>query len=181
VSKQDSSLRSSEPVEPEEFSRRVSSVLGEDAEVDVNFGRIVVRSVPDRVVDALSRLKSDSRLLCNYFTFLGGVDWQEDGFEVVIAVYSLQYHNTVILKVRLPRENPAMPSLTPVFRGANWYERETKEMFGIDFEGHPNLRKLLLSEDFEGHPLRKDFKLASRSFKPWPGAKDPGEAEAGGR
>lgn len=181
VSKPDPSPRSSERVAPEEFSRRVSEKLGENAETGIKHDQVVVRVAPDRVVEALSLLKSDSELSCNYFTFLGGVDWKEEGFEVLIAVYSLRFLNTVILKVKLPKENPVMPSISSVYRGANWYERETKEMFGIDFEGHPNLKKLLLSEDFEGYPLRKDFRLASRTFKPWPGAKDPGEAEAGGR
>ena len=70
-----------------------------------------------------------------------------------------------------------------MYAGARWHERETHEMFGIDFtvDGTPlELDKLLLPEEFEGHPLRKEFVLASRVAKPWPGAKEPGESDDGG-
>ena len=87
---------------------------------------------------------------------------------------------TVVIHVRLPAERPSMASLTAVFGGANWHERECAEMFGITFDGHPNLVKLYLPEDFEGYPLRRSFKLASRTYKAWPGAKDEEEAAAGG-
>ncbi|HZP51562.1 NADH-quinone oxidoreductase subunit C, partial [Actinocrinis sp.] len=63
------------------------------------------------------------------------------------------------------------------YRGANWHERETFEMFGVVFTGHPDLKPLLLPDGFEGHPLRKEFILASRVVKAWPGAKEPGESE----
>jgi NADH-quinone oxidoreductase subunit C len=96
----------------------------------------------------------------------------DDGFEVVIALTSMRHGVTVVVKVRLPAVDPRMPTLTGVFRGADWHERETAEMFGILFDGHPNLVKLYLPEDFEGHPLRKSFPLASRVYKPWPGEKD---------
>ncbi|MGI8425627.1 MAG: NADH-quinone oxidoreductase subunit C [Actinomycetota bacterium] len=173
------SLRSSERVEPEEFSQKVSSKLGEGAEIEVSYGQVIVRLSPERALDALSILKSDPDLDCNYFTFLSAIDWQDDGFEVLIALFSTVHLNTVILKIKLPKDSPHMPSVTPLYRGANWHERECAEMFGIVFDGHPNPKNLYLSDDFVGHPLRKDFRLASRTFKPWPGAKDPGEA--GGR
>ena len=64
-----------------------------------------------------------------------------------------------------------------MYAGAGWHERETHEMFGIDFAGHRDLDPLLLPDGFEGHPLRKDFVLASRVAKPWPGAKEPGESD----
>lgn len=174
------SLGSSERVEPEEFSRRVAAKLGERAsEVSLGFGQIVVRLPAEAVADALRTLRESPDLRCEYLTFLSAIDWQNEGFEVVIAVFSLRYGATVVAKVRLPADDPRMPTITGVYRGANWHERETAEMFGITFEGHPNLVKLYLPEDFEGHPLRKSFRLASRAYKPWPGAKEPGEA--GGR
>jgi NADH-quinone oxidoreductase subunit C len=70
-----------------------------------------------------------------------------------------------------------LATLTSVWPGANWHERETFEMFGIVFDGHPNLVSLLLPDGFEGNPLRKDFVLASRVAKTWPGAKEPGESD----
>ena len=71
-----------------------------------------------------------------------------------------------------------MPTVTDVWAGASWHERETFEMFAVDFAGHPNLVSLLLPDGFEGHPLRKEFVLASRVAKAWPGEKEPGESDA---
>jgi hypothetical protein len=79
----------------------------------------------------------------------------------------------------VPADDARLPSLVGVYAGASWHERETHEMFGVQFDGHPNLVKLLLPDEFEGHPLRKDFVLAARVAKSWPGAKEPGESESG--
>jgi NADH-quinone oxidoreductase subunit C len=73
--------------------------------------------------------------------------------------------------------DPEVESLVDLYPGAAWHERETYEMFGIVFARHPDLRPLLLPPEFEGHPLRKEFVLASRVAKPWPGAKEPGESD----
>jgi NADH-quinone oxidoreductase subunit C len=83
----------------------------------------------------------------------------------------------LLVKTRVPRDQAELPSATTVYRGANWHERETFEMFGVVFTGHPDLKPLLLPDGFEGHPLRKDFILASRVAKAWPGAKEPGESD----
>ena len=95
------------------------------------------------------------------------------------AILSVTDRYGVLLRTRVPREDPRLATLTAVYPGANWPERETWEMFGIAFDGHPNLVKLLLPDQFEGHPLRKDFVLASRVAKVWPGAKEPGESGSG--
>ena len=83
----------------------------------------------------------------------------------------------VLVRTLIPRDKPVLATLSEVYAGANWHERETFEMFGITFEGHPNLIPLLLPDGFEGNPLRKEFILASRVAKPWPGAKEPGESD----
>ena len=80
----------------------------------------------------------------------------------------------------MPREAAVVASAAGIFAGARWHERETHEMFGIDFTEAgqvPTLDPLLLPDEFEGHPLRKEFVLASRVAKPWPGAKEPGESD----
>ncbi len=118
-----------------------------------------------------------SGLGCRFFDWLTAVDDADDGFQVVARVWSLERHDGLILRTRLPRHLPSLDTATSVYRGANWHERETHEMFGIDFVGHPNLIPLLLPDQFEGHPLRKEFVLAARAAKPWPGAKEPGESE----
>jgi NADH-quinone oxidoreductase subunit C len=138
----------------------------------VNHGTVELTASADQVVEVVRTLREDPSLACEYFDFLSAVDWAGEGFEVLVLVTSITHGPTVCVKVRLPAEDPHMPTLTGVFRGADWHERETAEMFGIQFDGHPNLVKLYLPEDFEGHPLRKSFALASRVYKPWPGEKE---------
>ncbi len=94
---------------------------------------------------------------CSYFSFLTAVDWKEAGFEVVCRVENLEAGVGLLAKTRIGREDPRCPSLTGVFRGADWMERECYDMFGIRFDGHPDLRRILLSQDWEGYPLRKDY------------------------
>ncbi|MQA04129.1 MAG: NADH-quinone oxidoreductase subunit C [Streptosporangiales bacterium] len=121
------------------------------------------------------------QLGCTYFDWLSAVDDQDDGLVVLTHLWSIPLRRHLLLRTRLPvpaaGDRWELPSLTGVFRGAAWHERETAEMFGVVFTGHPNLTPLLLPDGFEGHPLRKDFVLASRVAKPWPGAKEPGESE----
>jgi len=97
----------------------------------------------------------------------------------VAHVYHLVERRHLLVRTRVPRVDPVLPSAVGIYRGANWHERETYEMFGVIFEGHPNLVPLLLPDGFEGHPLRKDFVLAARVAKVWPGAKEPGESGGG--
>lgn len=167
-------------VEPEAFRGRVSQILGDAiSESEVRHGQVWLSVGKNQVVDVLSTLKTDPQIACDYFTFLSAIDWKEEGFEVMIALYSTIHLNTVGLKIRLEKASPHIPSVTSVYRGANWHERECAEMFGITFEGHPNPKRLYLADDFVGHPLLKDFKLASREYKQWPGDRDPGATEGG--
>jgi NADH-quinone oxidoreductase subunit C len=107
---------------------------------------------------------------------VSAVDRGEDGLEVVTELYSNARKINVRVKVRLPGEGGVLPTISDLYPAANWHERETMEMFGVDFAGHPQPVKLLLPEPFEGHPLRKDFALMTRAAKPWPGAAE-GEEE----
>jgi NADH-quinone oxidoreductase subunit C len=96
----------------------------------------------------------------------------ETRFQVLARVYDVTTHNGLTLVADVPDDTLTVPSLTPVFHGADWHERETWEMFGIVFDGHPGLRHLYLPSEFEGFPLRKDFPLMSRVVRPWPGFVD---------
>jgi NADH-quinone oxidoreductase subunit C len=102
-------------------------------------------------------------------------------FQVFARLYSTRTKVGITLKADLDDENPTVDSWVPVYRGADWHEREAWEMYGFDFEGHPDLRHIYLPAEFEGFPLRKDFPLLSREVKPWPGLVDkepiPGEEE----
>ena len=121
---------------------------------------------------------------CSFFDWLSAVDELTDGFRIVCHVADHRPGGVEHLLVRtlVPRSPASVESLSGIFAGARWHERETHEMFGIDFtvdgEALP-LATLLLPDEFEGHPLRKEFVLASRVAKPWPGAKEPGESARG--
>lgn len=135
------------------------------------FGQLTL-DVPGPSWVAAATAARDAGLDC--FDWLSAVDELSAGFDVVLHVHSVPPRDRVLLRTRVPREAPVLATLTGVFAGASWHERETYEMFGIGFDGHPDLAPLLLPDGFEGHPLRKDFVLASRVAKEWPGAKEPG-------
>jgi len=121
------------------------------------------------------------RLDCYFFDYLTAVDELDEGFSIVLHVARRRPGRveSVLLRTRLERDAPTVDCICELYAGAGWHERETHEMFGIEFAGHGELPTLLLPDEFEGHPLRKDFVLASRVAKPWPGAKEPGESDAG--
>jgi len=85
------------------------------------------------------------------------VDWKEQGLEVLARLDNLEARVAVTMRTRLQPGATRCPTLTGVFRGADWMERECYDMFGVVFEGHPDLRRILLGQDWEGHPLRKDY------------------------
>jgi NADH-quinone oxidoreductase subunit C len=168
---------------------RVSTALGDKvSEVTDNFGHVDLICNPDRLVDVVRTLR-DGELGMKFFSFLSAVDRSEldadktrfqHRFEVLINLYSPEHVTHVFIHVPIEGPEPSCPSITGLFAGALWHERECHEMFGIHFEGHPRLVNLYLPEDFEGHPGLRSFKLPSRALvKPWPGAKDPEEAAGG--
>lgn len=102
-------------------------------------------------------------------------------FQVFLRVNDITTARAITIKTDLPDDDLSIATILPVYPGANWHEREAAEMFGIDFVGHPNKRKLYLPATFTGNPMRKDFPLLSRRIKPWPGIVDveqmPGDDE----
>ncbi|MBN8577439.1 MAG: NADH-quinone oxidoreductase subunit C [Cytophagales bacterium] len=92
-------------------------------------------------------------------TCITGVDNgpQANAMEVIYHVYSIPLHQSLMLKVVLPRENPEVESVTDIWKSANWLEREVFDMFGIAFKNHPDLRRILMPADWKGYPLRKDY------------------------
>ncbi len=101
-----------------------------------------------------------------------GVAGGDTRFQVLARLYSTVRHIGVTFKADLDDDNPRIPTWTGVYAGADWCERETWEMYGFTFDGHPNLIHLYLPGEFEGFPLRKDFPLLAREVKPWPGLVD---------
>jgi NADH-quinone oxidoreductase subunit C len=116
----------------------------------------------------MTAARDDDRLKLNYLRCLSGIDWQDEGFEVVYHLWSFENRHNLVVKTRAPLDQPNVPSLCAVFPAANWHEREARDMFGINFEGHPNLVPLLLPEDMTDHfPLRKDNPL--QEIEEWQG------------
>jgi len=187
---------------------RLEAELG-DAIVEhgATYGDVVVRVRPDAWRRTATFCKEE--LGCDYLSFVSAIDWMptpaivDEGsgdtstpaqpkettygvagsggrFQVFAIVASTRgAHQRVVLKTDLDDAQPHIESWVPVYPGADWHERETWEMFGIVFDGHPALRHLYLPFEFEGHPLRKDYPLLAREVKPWPGLVDvepmPGE------
>jgi NADH-quinone oxidoreductase subunit C len=109
--------------------------------------------------EAASLLRSDPDCPFNYLSDITAVDWHpsDPRFEVVYHLFSIAKKERVRLKVRLSGDSPSIESVTSVWPGANYFEREVFDLFGIRFNGHPYLRRLLMPEDWEGSPLRKDY------------------------
>lgn len=169
-----------EPAEPgsaapdDDWAVALAAAAGEGAQVGDAFGVPVLDVLRERWVATL-QAAHDAGL--TFFDWLSAVDEQEDGFSVVAHVADIDRRPVLhlLVRARILRADPRLPSITGVYPGASWHERETHEMFGIGFDGHPGLAPLLLPDGFEGHPLRKEYVLAARAAKPWPGAKEPGE------
>ncbi|MFF9983518.1 NADH-quinone oxidoreductase subunit C [Streptomyces erythrochromogenes] len=152
------------------------AVFGAEAVAELSYDVLTVDVPVGSWISALEIARD--KLGCTYFDWLSAVDEPGTGFRVCAHVASLENHRVrrLLLRTTVPHGAPSLPSAVAVYAGAEWHERETFEMFGITFTDHPHLVHLLLPENFEGHPLRKDFVLAARVAKAWPGAKEPGEA-----
>ncbi len=119
-------------------------------------GAALVVTVPvDRWLETGHFVKE--ALGCAYMSFSTAVDWKDQGLEVVARVENLDDNFSVTMKTKLAAGETRCPSLVTVWRGANWMEREGYDMFGIQYEGHPDLRRILLPQDWEGHPLLKSY------------------------
>ncbi len=113
---------------------------------------------PDKLVPLCRAAKNDPRLDFKLLLLLTAVDYK-DRFELVYQLQSLTREYTLVVKTSVPYDNPHVPSVTGVWKAADWYEREMAELFGVVFDGHPNLVPLLLWEGFEGYPGRKSYPL----------------------
>ena len=134
-------------------SARIRERFGVEATAD---GAVVTVAVPRERWSELGRFAAQE-LGCSYFNWLSAIDWKEEGFEVVCRVENLDAGLALMMRTRLGPGETRCASLMELYRGADWMERECYDMFGVRFEGHADLRRILLSEDWEGHPLRKDY------------------------
>jgi NADH-quinone oxidoreductase subunit C len=116
------------------------------------------------ILEICRLLRDDKELLYNFMMDLTAVDYlgREPRFEVVYHLYSLSYNRRFRLKTRVSESDCSVDSIVPIWISANWFEREVYDLYGINFKGHPELRRILLYEDFVGHPLRKDYQIDKR-------------------
>jgi NADH-quinone oxidoreductase subunit C len=182
---------------PEELTAAFCDALGADVvRTSTSHGNAVVEVTPSAWTQALAFARDDAGVDCDFFAFVSAIDCvpdeatakaaeenpepaedvyvpsNHDGYEVVARVSSSAAVHGVTVKASLPRDGAAIDTLTGVYEGADWHEREIIDMFGIEVIGHPNPARIYLTDEFEGHPLRKSFKLGAREVKPWPGDVD---------
>jgi NADH-quinone oxidoreductase subunit C len=165
----------------QDLADRVAGAVGGTAEI--TFDTIKVRVPLEGWVEA-HRVARD-QLGMTFFSWLSAIDWAnqveagdplseavEEKIELLTTVSDTTEGDRFTFSTELDSESPTAPTLVEVYPGANWHEREAHEMFGIDFEGHPDLSHIYLPDSFVGNPLRKSYPLLSREVKPWPGTVD---------
>jgi len=118
-----------------------------------------IKLAPDRIDDAALFLRDDPETRMDYLMCLSGVDYNDGTLGVVYHLSSMEHKHKIVLKVSCTRDHPHVRTVSGVWGTANWHEREAFDLFGIIFDGHPDLRRILLPDDWEGHPLRKDYKV----------------------
>lgn len=112
----------------------------------------------ESIADVCRLLRDDPTLAFDYPSCISGLDNGKEMW-VVYHLRSIKHTHCAVLKAPVDRANPRIPSVMPIWRGADWHERETFDMYGVRFEGHPDLRRILLPEDWPGYPLRKDYEF----------------------
>ena len=165
----------------QEFADSVAEAVGGQAEI--NFDSVKVRIPAEDWVKAHTTARDELDLV--FFSWLSAIDWAnevaagdslnddvDEHVELLSAVSDVTNGNLVVFSTKLDAKSPSVASLVETYAGADWHEREAFEMFGIQFEGHPNLIHLYLPDAFVGNPLRKSYPLLSREVKPWPGKVD---------
>jgi NADH-quinone oxidoreductase subunit C len=161
------------PAEAEAAEEEAASAIGPVADLfktalpgvslDAVQGALDVLITIDRkdAHQVLEAAKNDETLAFDLLRNLSGVDYEDAGLEVVYHLYSFTHKHNVTIKAKVPTDDPKIQTVSDLWRGADWHEREARDMFGIEFEGHPNLVPILLPEDMLDHfPLRKDVPLA---------------------
>lgn len=118
-----------------------------------------IQILPTEIQSVSLFLRDEPSLRFDYLSCLSGVDYNNGTLGVVYHLASTTLKHKIVLKVIVPKDNPHLKTVSSVWRTADWHEREAYDMFGIIFDEHPDLRRILLPDDWEGHPLRKDYKV----------------------
>jgi NADH-quinone oxidoreductase subunit C len=142
-------------------SRYKSQIL----ESSLDLGDAVVRIARNGMLDFFRALKEDAELKMNFLVDITAVDWVDarpERFEVVYHLLSLSKNFRLRIKIYTPEQKPEVDTLVSLWPGASFMERETWDMYGIDFKGHPDQRRILTYDEFQGHPLRKDYPVQGK-------------------
>lgn len=154
---------------PSQFAARLQSEHPDWVSESIDaLGETTIVVAREHIVAACRHLKTAAGLDFDFLADLCGFDRgpeEEPRFEVNYHLFSTSRHHRLRLKVLLNEEDPHVETVTGVWRTANWHERETYDLFGVIFDGHPDLRRILLPDDWQGHALRKDFPL--RGYEPY--------------
>ena len=139
---------------PEYVAKQISERYSE-AVIETSDYAVLINS--QFLLDVAAFLKDTPELEFDYLTYITAVDYFEY-FELIYQLTSIKHNHTMVLKTRCyGRENPTVPSVVSLWRGADYQEREIYDLMGIEFEGHPNMKRIVLWDGFQGHPLRKDY------------------------
>jgi NADH-quinone oxidoreductase subunit C len=147
-------------IPPQELFNILKTKFGDaviEAKLDVQQPWILL--APQSLKDVCFFLRDEIALQFDYLSCLSGMDYNNGTFGVVYHLTSMAHKHKIVLKTICPKENPHVRSVSAVWGTANWHEREAFDLFGIVFDEHPDLRRILLPEDWEGHPLRKDYQV----------------------
>ena len=134
-----------------------------EADTDINHATISIS--PENMLDVFQILKLDTELAFNLLSSVTVVDWldeREERFEVVYHLVSINHHHRLRVKINVSEDKPEVASLCELWSSANYMEREAWDMYGVEFKGHPDLRRVLMYDEFEGHPLRKDYPVQGK-------------------
>ena len=170
-----------------------NSIKESFADTTFEFETINIKVISSEWIETHKKLKDEFDL--KFFSRLSAIDWDNEvsvgeapkesvspSFEIITCLSDVSNNNLVTISTTINKSEPKINSLVEIYAGSNWHEREAYEMFGINFENHPNLEKLYLPDGYEGNPMLKSFELISREVKPWPGEVDvegmPEESES---
>jgi len=159
-------------MEPLEIAEKIKEKFPDEVVEVTSFrDQVSVIVKKHKIIKICRYLHDDANLYFDYLADLCGADHlnkKEPRFEVVYHLYSMRHRHRIRLKAQVPEDDPRIDTVTSIWAGANWHERECHDLFGIVFRGHPDLRRVLLPEDWEGYPLRKDYPVKGPE-KEWSG------------
>ena len=152
----------------EEIIEKVKTAWGEQIQRgDVTLGDPVIHIKPESLHAIAEFLRDDPDLNFHYLSHISGVDYldqdRDPRFEAVYELHSLYKNHSIRIRVGISEENPSVPTVVDLWSSATYPERELYDMFGLNIEGHPDLKRLLMPEDWEGHPLRRDYSLTTET------------------